>query len=158
MGKREKNMRILILLALLAVCVVFAQPAAAERIAALTITVEINKTKANELWWDHNPMGRSPDPYGSITIPGNKREIPPQENTFALTCTFRNVDLNPGDPIIFDLADRDRGRMDDEIARGTIPWSGKARSTHKLGFATITIITGSGSTEGGTPGSAPSVL
>jgi len=133
-------MKRLILLVSLSVFLVAAQPAAAALIQSLVITVEIDKTKDGGFQWDHNPMGSAPDPFGSITIPGEKREIPPQQNTYALTYTFNNVTMNVGDPIIFDLADRDRGRPDDVIARGSISWNGQSRSTHRLGFATITII------------------
>ena len=133
-------MKRLILLVSLAVFLVAAQPAAAQTIQSLVITIEIDKTKGGGLQWDHNPMGSAPDPYGSITIPGEKRDIPPQENTYALTFTFSNVEMNAGDPIIFDLADRDRGRPDDVIARGSINWNGQPRSTQRLGSATVTII------------------
>lgn len=140
-------MRVLLLLISLLACAFFAQPAAAEHITSLTVTIEIDQTKEGGFWWDTHPMGVAPDPYGSITIPGQKREFTPQENTFVLTAVFNNVDLSPGDPIIFDLADRDRGRVDDVIARGSIRWDGNSRMTTKLGFATITIITKGGGRE-----------
>ena len=133
-------MRSPLILASLAFFLFAACPVKAGVIPALVITVEIDKTKHGGFQWDHNPAGMAPDPHGSITIPGHKREIPAQENTYTLTCTFRDVQMETGDPIIFDLADRDRGRPDDEIARGSITWNGKERSTYRLGFATITVL------------------
>lgn len=133
-------MRPLILLSILAALLVSASPASARMIESLVITVEIDKTKQGGFQWDHAPTGAAPDPYGSITVPGSKHEVPVQMNTYTLTHTFSNVQMDDGDPIIFDLADRDRGRPDDEIARGSITWNGKERSTYRLGLATITVI------------------
>jgi hypothetical protein len=113
--------------------------AEAAQIARLNITIQVDPTKHDDLKWDHVPTGSAPDPMGSIVAGGQKQEIPVQENTCLVTAGFYNVQLDAGDALMFDIVDRDRGRPDDVIARGSVTWNGQPTSTYRLGFATITV-------------------
>jgi hypothetical protein len=124
----------------LCVCAAWAPGfAEAAQISRLNIAIQVDSKKHDNLQWDHVPTGFAPDPMGSVVAGGQKQEIPVQENTFLVTTAFYNVQLDAGAAIMFDIVDRDRGRVDDVIARGSINWNGEPTSTYRLGLATITV-------------------
>jgi len=132
-----------VIISMLSVCSMYNSLSAFD-IANVIITIEIDTEKSQGKKWDTiNPWGVPPDVYGTIKFPMETHEIELHEDIYSLSLNYGSVDrrvkLNVGDSIYIELFDKDRGRMDDLIAKGNVVYNGDKVIETKIGFANIKI-------------------
>jgi len=89
------------------------------------IEIETNRYKDQNREWD-STIGATPAPdmYGKIQFLGKEYQVPVHEDTYVVRQVFFMEELKPGTKINIQFYDRDRFRLDDVIAIGTIEYQG----------------------------------